>query len=163
MTLAARLLAISLAWVAIQIGSGFLTHRMPARWFRRDGWLFRCRRFERDGRVYRRLFRVHLWKDRLPEAGALFAGGFSKRRLTTAGARDRVAVLDRFIVETRRAELTHWLPVLFSLSFFLWNPPDIAVWMPPIGLAGNLPFIIVQRSNRPRLTTLRDRAGDSAD
>lgn len=158
MTVAARLLAISVAWVAIQIGSGYLTHRMPAGWFRRDGWLFRCRGFEREGKLYRRVFRVHRWKDRLPEAGALFAGGFNKRRLASIGPADASSVLERFVAETRRAELTHWLPVLFSLSFFLWNPPAIAAWMPPIGLLGNLPFIIVQRSNRPRLTSLRRRA-----
>lgn len=157
MTVAARLLAISGAWIAIQIGSGYLTHHMPAGWFQRDGWLFRCRGFERGGRLYRRVFRVHRWKDRLPEAGALFAGGFSKRRLASGNPAAGSNVLERFVAETRRAELTHWLPVLLSLSFFLWNPPAIAAWMPPIGLLGNLPFIIVQRSNRPRLMALRRR------
>ncbi|TVQ26039.1 MAG: hypothetical protein EA382_06025 [Spirochaetaceae bacterium] len=161
--IAARIALICAAWVAIQIGSGYLTHAMPLRWFIRDNALFRTRRFERGGRLYR-LFGVHRWKDRLPEAGALFAGGFSKSRLAagtrapgagTAGAvdpsGDRVALLERFVAETRRAELTHWLPVVASFTFFLWNPPEIAAWMPPIGLVGNLPFIIVQRSNRPRL------------
>ena len=157
MTVGVRLLAICIAWIVIEIGSGYLTHRMPARWFRRDSALYRCRRFEREGRFYRSVFRVHRWKDRLPEAGALFSGGFSKRRLADSPASNRVQILERFVAETRRAELTHWLPCVFSLSFFLWNPPGIAVWMPPIGLLGNLPFIIVQRANRPRLARLLRR------
>ena len=158
MSVVLRVALICVSWVAIQIGSGVLTHAMPLRWFDHDAMLFRTRRFERGGRVYR-VFGVHRWKDRLPEAGALFAGGFSKSRLA-AGARapgaadafgDRVERLERFIAETRRAELTHWLPVVASFTFFLWNQPSIAWWMPPIGLIGNLPFIVVQRWNRPRL------------
>ena len=38
----------------------------------RDGWGLRERRFEDGGRWYRRRLRIHRWKDRVPEAGALF-------------------------------------------------------------------------------------------
>ncbi len=146
-----RLLLISLAWVAIEIGSGYLTNRLPLRLFETDGPLTRTRRWEREGQTYARVFRVHRWKDALPEAGAMFAGGFAKRGLRERSPRR----LDRFIAETRRAELTHWLPVVLSFSFFAWNPPHVAAWMPIIGFLGNLPFIVVQRYVRPRLERLR--------
>lgn len=146
-----RILLISIAWVVIEIGSGYLTHLMPSRWFGQSGTLyralFRTRDWERGGRFYDRAFAVRRWKDRLPEAGDWFAGGMQKR----LGLGTDRAYLERLAKETRRAELTHWLPVVLSATFFLWNPHYVAVWMPIIGLLGNAPFIIVQRYNRPRI------------
>ncbi|TVR01522.1 MAG: glycosyl-4,4'-diaponeurosporenoate acyltransferase [Spirochaetaceae bacterium] len=144
---AVRVGVIAVTWVAIQIGSGFIAHRIPLSWFQKERFLFRTRRFERGGAFYRRVFRIHRWKRLLPEAGATFSGGFAKRSLAGAGP----DYLKRFVAETRRAELTHWLPLLFSLTFFLWNPPEVAVWMPLFALVVNAPFIMVQRNNRPRL------------
>lgn len=154
MNVVLRLLLISIAWVAIEIGSGYLAHRIPADWFARERWLFRERRWERGGSIYQRLFGVRRWKDRLPEAGALFAGGVGKRSLSGTGAQQ----LAELVRETRRAELTHWLPLPLSASFFLWNPLAIAAWMPLFALLVNAPFIIVQRYNRPRLERAASRA-----
>lgn len=155
MPVAARLLLISAAWVVFEIGSGLLTNRMPRRHFERDCWLYRLRGWEEGGALYNRLFRIKRWKERLPEAGALFAGGVSKRELQGRSAEK----LQLLVAETRRAELTHWLPVLFSLSFFAWNPVNVAAWMPVIGFVGNVPFIMVQRHLRPRLAALAERRG----
>ena len=74
--------------------------------------------FEARGRWYRR-WGIHRWKDRLPEAGALFAGGVSKRELPGRDADG----LRTFVRETRRAELTHWWAMACSPLFLLWNPP----------------------------------------
>ena len=154
MPVALRLVLISLAWVAIEIGSGYLTSRLPLRLFATEGPWTRTRSWERGGDTYARLLRVHRWKDRLPEAGAMFTGGFGKRGLRTRSRE----YLDRFVAETRRAEITHWLPVALSFTFFAWNPPIVAAWMPLIGFVGNAPFIVVQRYLRPRLARLRDAA-----
>ncbi|HEY8547953.1 MAG TPA: hypothetical protein VIL36_23000 [Acidimicrobiales bacterium] len=134
------------AWGAVHAGTGYLVHRLPVAWLARDRSLFRVRRWEQGGRRYRRVLRIHRWKDRLPEAGALFAGGISKRRLTG----DEDGGLERFVVETRRAELGHWLAVLPAPLFALWNPPVAAVLMVVYALAVNLPFVAIQRYNRAR-------------
>ena len=155
MSPAVRVGVIAATWVAIQIGSGFIAHRIPLRWFQKERALFRTRGFENDGALYRRVLLVHRWKGLLPEAGATFAGGFAKRSLAGAGA----GYLERFVAETRRAELTHWLPLPLSLTFFLWNPPSVAIWMPLFALVVNAPFIVVQRSNRPRLQRAARLAG----
>ncbi|HKK47451.1 MAG TPA: hypothetical protein VJ932_00040, partial [Alkalispirochaeta sp.] len=126
MTLFLRLVLISVAWIVIQIGSGYVSHLLPQAWFATDNRLFRARRFEREGRLYRRALLVHRWKTRLPEAGAMFAGGFSKRHLNLARSQERVTTIRRFIAETRRAELSHWLPVALSCTFFFWNPFAVA-------------------------------------
>jgi glycosyl-4,4'-diaponeurosporenoate acyltransferase len=148
-----RLVLISLAWVVLQIGSGFATNRLPRAPFAREGLLFRTRRWERGGEVYERVFGIRRWKDALPEAGAMFKGGFAKRAIGGRSA----SRLELFIAETRRAEFSHWLVVALSFTFFAWNPPHVAVWMPVIGFLGNAPFIMVQRHVRPRLERLAER------
>lgn len=152
------------AWGLVHAGAGYLAHRVPVRWLARDRWLFRERRFERGGRLYGRTLRIGRWKDRLPEAGALFAGGISKRHVT--GASD--GGLERFVVETRRAELAHWLAAAPAPLFALWNPPAVVPVMVLYGLLVNAPFVAVQRYNRiraSRVLTAREarRARGSRD
>ncbi len=143
------------AWGLIHAGAGYIAHRTSVAWLSRDRWLFRERRVERGGRLYTRTLRIGRWKDRLPEAGALFAGGISKRRVTGA----EQGGLERFVVETRRAELGHWLAAAPGVLFVLWNPPAVVPIMIAYGLLVNLPFIAVQRSNRIRASrVLRGRA-----
>jgi glycosyl-4,4'-diaponeurosporenoate acyltransferase len=128
---------------------GYWAHRRPASSFAHDTWLFRIRAFERGGRVYERMG-IKRWKDRLPEAGALFTGGFSKRSVRT---RDR-ARLERFVVETRRAEWTHWTIMLATPVFLVWNWWWIEILMVVYALAANGPCLVVQRYNRARLARL---------
>jgi glycosyl-4,4'-diaponeurosporenoate acyltransferase len=138
--------------ISIHVGAGFLAHHMPLTWFAHEAPPFRTRRFERHGRLYRRVG-VHRWKDRLPEAGSFFEGGFSKRYL----AAREPAYLRRYLAETCRAEASHWIAALLMLNFFLWNPWYVGVIMVGYGLATNLPFIVVQRYNRPRVAAAYHR------
>jgi glycosyl-4,4'-diaponeurosporenoate acyltransferase len=133
-------------WAVWSTICGYAAHRLPAETLTRDGSL-RLRAFERDGRVYERVLRVKAWKDALPEAGSLFRGGFSKRRLA---GHDR-AHLERFLLETRRAERTHWAILLLAPVFFAWSPWWLALAMLGYGLVANVPCIVVQRYNRSRL------------
>ncbi|MFW6380773.1 MAG: glycosyl-4,4'-diaponeurosporenoate acyltransferase [Spirochaetota bacterium] len=147
-----RLLLISISWIVLQIGSGYLTHQISRGHFLKDSRLYGTREWERGGAIYQVLFRIRRWKDSLPEAGAMFAGGISKRKMGVS--REQLEV---FVAETRPAELTHRLPVPLSF-FFLWNPVPVAIWMPFIGLLGNVPFIMVQRYLRPRVIALLHRS-----
>lgn len=135
------------AWASWSALCGYLAHRLSPQRLAGDGWLFRLRRFERDGRCYERWARIKRWKDRLPEAGDLFRGGVSKRRLPAYG-RDQ---LPRFAAETRRAELTHWLILGAAPWFFLWNPWWLGLAMVGYGIVANVPCIAIQRYNRARL------------
>jgi len=132
-------------WAAIHSATGYFVHHLPATRLG-DGWLFRERRIERDGTLYTRRFHIKVWKDRLPEAGALFPGGVSKRSLPSPAA----GGLPRFVIETRRAELGHWLAVACSPIFAIWNPWHATVLLIGYGLASNLPCIAIQRYNRIR-------------
>lgn len=137
-TLAANVVA----WALIHAASGYVVHRLPIDRLQHEGPLLRPRAWEDGGRWYRRRLHIRRWKDHLPEAGALFAGGISKRHL--AGD------LHRFVVETRRAERGHWLALAASPLFALWNPPSGLLLMAGYGVVVNAPFIATQRYNRQR-------------
>ena len=147
-------------WATWSASCGYIAHRVPAARLSRDQGVFRIRGFETGGRFYERWLKIKRWKDRLPEAGALFRGGVSKRHV---GAADR-ASLERFAVETRRAELTHWLILAASPWFFLWNPWWLGSAMLGYGIVANVPCLAIQRYNRARLLRMiprpsRARAG----
>ena len=144
------------AWALVHTATGYVVHRIPStsRVLARDHWWSRPRRFETDRHFYERTMRIKRWKDRVPEAGALFAGGVSKRALPSRSP----AGLARFGVETRRAELGHWLCAAASPFFVLWNPPWVALVMVGYGLAVNLPFIAIQRYNRTRVERVLARS-----
>ena len=140
---------------ALHAGTGWIAHRTPATRLAGDGPLLRLRRWERDGRWYERRLRIRRWKDRVPEAGALFAGGVSKRHLGGRSTDD----LQAFARETRRAERGHWLALAGSPLFVLVDPPAGAVAMLAYGAASNLPFIAIQRYNRARIEAVLRRLG----
>lgn len=142
-----------LAWGLFHAATGYAAHRLPDARLERDGWLLRPRRFETAGPFYRRRLRIHAWKDALPEAGALFPGGVSKRRLPGRDA----AGLELFVRETRRAELAHWWAMGCAPAFLLWNPPLPAALLVGYGVAVNLPFVLIQRYNRLRTRAILRR------
>lgn len=140
-------------WAVCHSGTGWWVHRLPADRLARDGPVLRLREWERDGRVYGDRLRVKRWKDRVPEAGAFFPGGLSKRTLG--------GDLHRFVIETRRAERGHWLAMACGPIAILWNPPLGAVLMVLYGVVANAPCIAIQRYNRARALRVLARSRGS--
>lgn len=123
-------------WALVHATTGFFVHQLPAASLQRGGVLpWERRAYERVG--------IRRWKDALPEAGALFRGGVSKRSVQRSS-------VGTFVVETRRAELGHWLAMLGGPVAMLWNPPDGDLLMVTYGVLVNAPFVAVQRYNRAR-------------
>jgi glycosyl-4,4'-diaponeurosporenoate acyltransferase len=143
------------AWGIFHAVTGYLAHRLGSRRLSRDGWLLRPRAFEDAGRWYLRWWRINRWKDRVPEAGALFPGGISMSSLPAPGR----GGLPLFIRETRRAELAHWWAMACGPLFALWNPLLPTVLLIAYGVLVNAPFIAIQRYNRLRATAVLHRLG----
>ncbi len=143
-------------WGVVHTTTGYAVHRLPVGRLARDSWLLRPKRFERGGSLYEHL-RIRTWKDVVPEAGALFPGGVSKRRVPAA----EDGGLERFVVETRRAEVGHWLALVAGPLAVLWNGPVGAAAMVGYGLLANLPFIAIQRFNRQRAQRVLARSSGS--
>jgi len=141
------------AWLIIHMGVSYLMTHIPLSSFDTGLWLYKRRKWEKDGRIYARIFRLKKWKKRLPDGAALFKGGFQKKHLK--GLDD--VYLDNFIRETCRAELAHWIMFLFSAVFFIWNPWWVGIVMIVYAILVNLPCIIIQRYNRIRLKRVYSR------
>ena len=135
------------AWFIIHMGVSYIMARQPLTLFDPGSWLYRKRRWERNGKLYDKLFRLKSWKKRLPDGAAIFRNGFEKKRLKET-SRD---YLDAFIGETCRAELTHWTVFLFAPVFFIWNLWWVSLVMILYAAIANMPCIITQRYNRIRL------------
>ncbi len=143
----------SVMWAVVSLAAGYLAHRAPVARFSHDNAITRLRPFEVDGRFYERVTRVRRWKRYLPEGGDFYAGGFNKRHLR--GTTDDH--LQRFVAETRRAEMTHWWVMCFGPLFWVWSPFVMGSMMVAFGVLANLPCIIAQRYNRARLLRVLSR------
>ena len=146
-----------LVWLVVHLSLGYYCTRLPLSALDPQRWLFQTHRWERGGALYERLLGVRRWKSWLPSGGVMF-GGFSMRRVASHGE-GHVA---RWVAESCRAELTHWLAILPVAFFVLWNPPVAVAANVAYALCANLPCIVVQRYNRPRLVRLLGRVADRA-
>ena len=135
------------AWFVIHMSVSYIMTRQPLSAFEPDSWLYRQRSWEKNGRIYERLFRLKSWKKKLPDGAAVFKNGFEKKRLKETGQR----YLQDFISETCRAELTHWIVFLFGFIFFVWNIWWVGIIMIIYAAVANIPCIITQRYNRIKL------------
>lgn len=137
-------------WMAWSLLIGFVGNRLPLKVLETNTWLTRPRPWGEDSHWYERLLRIKSWKDRLPEAGDFFQGGFRKR--SVGGGKD--TVMSRFLAETRRAEYVHTVIWLFWLVTILWTPSWGVLVNLVVGTALNLPCLWVQRYNRLRIEHL---------
>ena len=67
----------------------------------------------------------------------------------------------KFLIEVNRAELSHWLQMLPAPIFFLFNLPIIGYFMIVYAVLFNLPFIIAQRYNRPKILRIINKLADN--
>lgn len=122
--------------------------------------LYRPRKWEKNGRVYYKLG-IQKWKDRVPDMSRFVPHMFRKKITVMRSA----TYVEDLIRETCIAEIIHYMLSLLSPVFLALMPP---VWGPICMLlyvgVGNLPFIIIQRFNRPRLMEIlrRQRALEAA-
>jgi glycosyl-4,4'-diaponeurosporenoate acyltransferase len=139
-----------LLWAVIQTLISLLCLKIPNRYFRPDRFPFASFGFERGGDIYREWLKVNRWKKYLPDGGALMGVEFRKKNLEHVTH----ANLQRFLTESCRAEMTHVLAIIPFWVFGFVAPPEV-IWMMLIyAIAVNLPCIIAQRYNRPRVQSL---------
>ena len=138
--------------IFLGVASHLIGEALPRRWFSWEGFPFRPWRLEREGRIYE-VFFIRAWKDALPDKSRVCSRMVPKR-LGRALSYERVRCL---ILETCVAEAVHAGLCLaaFPICFFWEGAAGAAfVW---IYILGNLPFIMIQRYNRPALIVLAER------
>lgn len=139
-----------LLWLSIHLTIAYLATILPSGLINIDSTVFREWNWEKGGRFYEKYFRIRLWKELLPDGSALFKKGFRKKRMVSASPE----YINRFIIEVCRAEMAHWIVILCSPVFFIWNPLWAGIVMIFYAIAANMPCILAQRYNRIRLRRL---------
>jgi glycosyl-4,4'-diaponeurosporenoate acyltransferase len=140
-------------WFVIQMSFAYIITIIPANFINTKSRIYQKLRFEKDGKIYENIFKIKSWKDSLPDGAALFKKGFRKKSMVSKD----IEYLKRFVIETCRAELAHWLVILFSPVFFIWNPLWAGIIMILYAFLANLPCIIAQRYNRERFLRILDK------
>lgn len=133
------------------LASQLIGMSLPRRLFDRDGFLFRARGFEKGGRIYERLG-IRRWKDKVPDMSRIVKSMEPKSIKTAFSAE----AADRMIRETCVAELTHLLLALLGFPcVLLWQGWGWLAW--GLYALGNMPFVMIQRYNRPRYVAVLKR------
>ena len=144
-----------LSWAFFHIIISVVCFLIPFHYFQRSSFLFKIRVWENSGQFWQDVVAVKRWKGSIPDGSRIFKFGYEKKTLHGMNHEN----LQRFAIETKRAELTHWLCILPAPLFFLWNPIWAGWVMILYAFMFNLPFIIVQRYNRARIETILERNG----
>ena len=140
-----------IVWLVLQSGLAAICLYTPNRYFSPNSFFFRSHSWEKEGLIYQQVFLVKRWKHLLPDGGGVSKKrGFKKKNLQSFDEEN----LERFLIESARGEMTHWLPIFFFWIFWFFTPPIVPWIMLIYALLINMPCIIAQRYNRPRVQRL---------
>lgn len=140
--------------ITIGILSHFYGEALSRDRFNGDAFPFHCAAWERGGAVYENLA-IRSWKDHLPDMSRIMPDMLPKRICggTTAEG------VGRLIQESCVAELIHVLLIFASFGCMAIWPGKGGVLVTLLWMLGNVPYILIQRYNRPRLKRLARRLG----
>ena len=123
---------------------------LPRRWFHADHFPYRAFAWENGGKIYNKLG-IRKWKDRVPDMSRIAKNMVAKKLPVGSSS----AQMERLVQETCVAEMVHALLIIAGLWVLkLWPTVWGVLFYLVYALLGNLPFIIIQRYNRPRLMKL---------
>lgn len=142
-----------LVFILFSVAITLISIRIPVTSFHYNSRLFKERKWERKGAVYQSLFHIKKWKNKLPQLSDFFKKLFSKKQVLNSSPE----YLYRFVLETCRAEFTHWAIIASSFLFILWDGICMSVFMICAASVLNLPYVMIQRYNRPRILKILGR------
>lgn len=130
-----------------------LIRLLPKSWFDNKHKIFKVSKKERH--FYEKI-KIKIWKDKIPDLGQ--TANFKKDKLDNTN--DPV-YLKKFINETIYGECVHILCIISALLSLIFVPKKLLLPMAlPIAIVYicyNIPSIIIQRYNRPRLEVVYNR------
>lgn len=126
---------------------------LPRDWLTRgDELWFSPFKREKNGKIYEKI-KVRAWKNKVPDMSKYFHRMISKTLPTKPTAKDT----SRLIRETCIAELTHEILMVTGVVCYIRFRSKWSFFLTFLWGLGNLPYVIIQRYNRPRLVRLRER------
>ena len=146
-------LLMSIVYVAvIGILAHYIGESLPRSWFNENIFPYRTAAFEKEGRIYESIG-IKKWKTNLPDMSRIMRDMLPKRVTYDATSQS----INALIKETCVAECIHQCLCLLSVGiYFIWKN-YIGIILMLVFIFCNIPFILIQRYNRPHLIKLRDR------
>jgi len=141
-------------WGVYQLSVSLICFFIPDQFYNPNKFIFRSHAWEKDGKVYSKIFKVQKWKKFLPDGGAVLKDGYKKKNIDNFSR----ANMEKFVIETCRGELSHWLAIIPFWIFGFIAPPIVILPMFIYAIGINLPCIIAQRYNRPRFRKILDKS-----
>lgn len=133
---------------------GFFAGRvLPESWLEPNKGIFKCRSHEQGGKLYERLG-IKKWQKKVPDMSRILPFMMPPKNLL-GDYQSRLPVMIR---ETCTAELIHVLLCIAALPVLKLLPGagGIIVYLIYV-VVFNLPYILIQRYNRPRLVRLYEK------
>jgi glycosyl-4,4'-diaponeurosporenoate acyltransferase len=142
-----------LFFLLISVVISLIAEKLPNSLYNYKFWLFKEKSWEKGGRFYEKWFVVKSWKCRLPEISDFLKSRFTKKHLNN----NNKEYLKVFLMESCKSEFTHWMIIVSSLFFYINEdlPSVISIFF--LSCILNVPYIIIQRYNRPRIIKLLDK------
>lgn len=138
----------------IVIGQGcfFIGLALPRNSFNENKFPYKSFKWENSGKFYDRFY-VKKWKSKVPDMSIITNKLFPKKVSTNYTADD----FDRLVKESCVAEMIHYVLCVLSVGFYnIWKGWT-GVVLSFLYFLGNIPFVMIQRYNRPNFESLRDR------
>ena len=131
--------------------SFLLGRELPKSWLHPDQFPFRTYAWEE---ILWKALKIRSWQAKVPDMSKVFPKLMPTKALTQKTAQN----LPLMIQETCVAELTHGLLCLAGLYLLKIWPGVSGILLTVIYIVfGNLPFLLIQRYNRPRLQRLLEK------
>lgn len=125
---------------------------LPRSCFDETSFPYRQFKWEKHTKLYEKL-RVKKWKTKVLDMSTITKRIFPKKIHENITARD----VDRLVKESCIAEMVHYVLCLFSIGLYnIWRG-KLGVFFVAVYIFGNLPYVVIQRYNRPNYISLRDK------
>lgn len=131
---------------------GFVVGRLlPKKWFVSEWFPYRSFGFEKDGAIYDKL-KIKSWQNKAPDMSRILPGLMPAKKIDKSFNSEHLELMLR---ETCVAEFIHtWLCILGTHTLKIWRGLGGILVFAVYTLLGNLPYILIQRYNRPKLQRL---------
>lgn len=136
--------------------SNIIGEMLPRSKFKSEKQPYTLRDWEKDGDFYER-FNIRHWKDKIPDLSKIKRKMMPKK---LKGKKDRSSI-ERLIQETCVAERVHRVLISAGFGCLILFPGKGGIFITIIWSLGQIPYIIIQRYNRPRLKRVIKRLDSS--
>lgn len=126
---------------------------LPRKSFDYHDFPFYSFRWENGGKCYLKIG-IDRWKDKMPDMSQHIQRAFRKKMPINKLSSE---LTYRLVIETCVAELVHWVLILLGPVYLVLLPGGWGWNGVLLSIVGNLPFIMIQRYNRPRMIRMYER------